>query len=94
MNSITVTTAILAIFLSSASHASGSVQATDDWHENQLLNPSTYQLKAEQRGRVAIYDGLHESIVDTRLGYSIRAHRKHDVCTSSTYDAGRRRMGR
>ena len=53
MNSITVTTAILAIFLSSASHASGSVQATDDWHENQLLNPSTYQLKAEQRGRVA-----------------------------------------
>ena len=67
MKPITVTTAILAIFLSSASHASGSVQATDDWHENQLLNPSTYQLKAEQRGRVAIYDGLHESIVDTAL---------------------------
>ena len=38
-----------------------------DWNRNQLLNPSAGQLRAEQRGRVAIYDGLYESTVDEAL---------------------------
>ena len=67
MKTATVTTAILAICLSGASIASEGLQTTDSWYENQLLHPSEAQLQAERRGRVAIYDGLHESIVDEAL---------------------------
>jgi hypothetical protein len=67
MNTITVTTAILAGCLSGITLSPGSVQAAEGWYENQLLHPSDHQRRTEQRGRVAIYDGLHESIVDAAL---------------------------
>jgi len=67
MNTMNATTAILVGCLSGIALSPGNVEAADSWYENQLLHPSTHQLEAEQRGSVAIYDGLHESIVDTAL---------------------------
>ena len=67
MNTMNRTIAILAGCLSGITLSPGSVEAADNWYKNQLLHPSGHQLKAEQRGRVAIYDGLHESTVDAAL---------------------------
>ena len=41
--------------------------ADDDFQYNSLFNPSQSQLKAETRGRVMIYDGLPENVVDQAL---------------------------
>ena len=41
--------------------------ARDDWQEQRLLAPSGPQLSTEQRGRVVIYDGLDEALVDRAL---------------------------
>jgi hypothetical protein len=38
-----------------------------DWQERRLLAPSERQLSSEQRGRVVIYDGLDERLVDSAL---------------------------
>lgn len=67
MNTMTTTAMILAGFVIAITLSPQDVEAAEDWYENQLLNPSDSQLKAEQRGRVAIYDGLHESMVLTAL---------------------------
>ena len=67
MKAMTFTTAMLVGCLSGVTLSPTNVQAADSWYEAQLLHPSEHQLEAERRGRVAIYDGLHESIVDTAL---------------------------
>jgi len=41
--------------------------AAQDWQEQRLLAPSERQLSSEQRGRVVIYDGLDERLVDSAL---------------------------
>jgi hypothetical protein len=41
--------------------------AAQDWQERRLLSPSERQLSSEQRGRVIIYDGLDERLVDSAL---------------------------
>ncbi len=41
--------------------------AAQDWQERRLLAPSERQLSIEQRGRVVIYDGLDERLVDSAL---------------------------
>jgi len=41
--------------------------AAQDWQEDRLLSPSERQLSSEQRGRVIIYDGLDERLVDSAL---------------------------
>lgn len=38
-----------------------------NWQETQLLTPSEAQLERERRGRVVIYDGLYEHLVDNAL---------------------------
>ena len=38
-----------------------------DWQLAMLHTPSTGQLNAEQRGRVHIYDGLHERDIDSAM---------------------------
>jgi len=43
------------------------VAAAPDWQEQRLLAPSAPQLSTEQRGRVVIYDGLDEALVDRAL---------------------------
>ena len=60
-------TAALLIYLCTTGLSIASTPDAGDWNRNQLLNPSAGQLEAEQRGRVAIYDGLHESTVDEAL---------------------------
>lgn len=67
MKSTTRGTAALLIYLCATGPSFASASAEGDWSRNQLLNPSAGQLKAEQRGRIAIYDGLHESTVDAAL---------------------------
>ena len=67
MKSTTRSTAALIIYLCTTGLSFASTSAAGDWNRSQLLNPSTGQLRAEQRGRVAIYDGLHESTVDRAL---------------------------
>lgn len=67
MNSTTRGAAALLIYLSVTGLSIASTSNAEDWQRNQLLNPSAGQLAAEKRGRVAIYDGLHESTVDTAL---------------------------
>lgn len=41
--------------------------AAQDWQEQRLLAPSAGQLAYERRGRVVIYDGLDERLVDAAL---------------------------
>ena len=41
--------------------------AEDAFQLNVLFNPPSSQLKAEERGRVMIYDGLDEEVVDRAL---------------------------
>jgi hypothetical protein len=67
MKSPTRHSAVLIICLCATGVSFASAPVQGDWSRNQLLAPSAGQLKAEQRGRVAIYDGLHESTVDTAL---------------------------
>ena len=67
MKSTTRGAAALLIYLSTTGLSFASTSDGNNWSLNQLLNPSAGQLKAEQRGRVAIYDGLHESTVDKAL---------------------------
>ena len=45
----------------------GDALAAQDWQERGLLSPSGQQLLSEGRGRVVIYDGLDERLVDTAL---------------------------
>jgi hypothetical protein len=42
-------------------------QAEESFQYNALFNPSESQLKAEERGRVMIYDGLDEVVVEKAL---------------------------
>jgi hypothetical protein len=41
--------------------------AYDDYQRNALFNPGQSQLQAEARGRVMIYDGLENSVVEQAL---------------------------
>ena len=41
--------------------------AAPGWQERRLLAPSGPQLAAERRGRVVLYDGLDERLVDRAL---------------------------
>jgi hypothetical protein len=44
-----------------------AADANDSFQYNALFNPSTAQLKAEDRGRVMIYDGLDNAVVERAL---------------------------
>jgi hypothetical protein len=44
-----------------------SVDANDGFQYNALFNPTPAQLKAEARGRVMIYDGLDNALVERAL---------------------------
>ena len=67
MKSTALGTASLLIYLCIAGLSFASTTDAGDWNRSQLLSPSATQLKAERRGRVAIYDGVHESTVDKAL---------------------------
>jgi hypothetical protein len=67
MKSTTRGSAAMLIYLCTTGLSFASTSDPGGWNRNQLLNPSAGQLKAEQHGRVAIYDGLHESTVDRAL---------------------------
>jgi len=45
----------------------GEAFAEPGWQEQRLLNPSASQLTVERLGRVVIYDGLDERLVDRAL---------------------------
>jgi hypothetical protein len=44
-----------------------AADANDGFQYNALFNPSPAQLKAEDRGRVMIYDGLDNAVVERAL---------------------------
>ena len=44
-----------------------AADANDGFQYNALFNPSPAQLKAETRGRVMIYDGLDNTVVERAL---------------------------
>ena len=39
----------------------------DDWQTRRLLQPTAAERATERRGRVQIYDGMDESVVDTAM---------------------------
>ncbi len=45
----------------------GDPPAGLDWQERRLLSPTAGQLQAEDLGRVSIYDGIDERLVDLAL---------------------------
>jgi hypothetical protein len=44
-----------------------AADANDSFQYNALFNPTTAQLSAEERGRVMIYDGLDNAMVERAL---------------------------
>ena len=48
-------------------HLAQAADANDGFQYNALFNPSPAQLKAEDRGRVMIYDGLDNAAVERAL---------------------------
>ena len=44
-----------------------AADANDGFQYNALFNPTTAQLRAEDRGRVMIYDGLDNAVVERAL---------------------------
>ena len=67
----------------------GQASAAEDWQTRQLLEPSATQQRAEMRGRVYIYDGLHEDTVDRGLdGQFERIENMMFVGVRRTTDAG------
>ena len=44
-----------------------AADANDGFQYNALFNPTSAQLKAEDRGRVMIYDGLDSAVVERAL---------------------------
>ena len=44
-----------------------AADANDDFQYNLLFNPTTAQLRIEERGRVMIYDGLANAVVERAL---------------------------
>lgn len=65
MNTVTTLTSIAII---AGSLFTGNAQAElRDWYKQQLFEPSPQQLAMEQRGRIMIYDGLHDTDVQLAL---------------------------
>ena len=64
---VSVKTCLVIPMILSMSCLAGYATADQDWQERQLLAPSASQRGMEQRGRVYIYDGLHEETVDQAL---------------------------
>ncbi len=62
----TLTTVAGAIAGLLAMSTASPVYATD-FHQNALFSPSQGLLKAEQRGRVMIYDGMHNQTVELAM---------------------------
>jgi hypothetical protein len=52
------------LFISSLSSQTMGAQG---WQEGRLLSPTATQQRLEQRGKVFIYDGLHEKTVEQAL---------------------------
>lgn len=61
LNSIIAT--IVTVSMLTTVHASNN----DDYQHNVLLNPSTFQLKAEANGRIMIYDQMDNETVELAL---------------------------
>ncbi len=60
--------AVLSVALSGyTSQALAAGDSASDYYENILLNPSETILLAEAKGRVTIYDGLENSVIDQAL---------------------------
>ncbi len=59
--------AVAVIALSGNFSASAEGESEDPWSTNMLLNPSPSVLRAESRGRVTIYDGLDNRVVEEAL---------------------------
>jgi hypothetical protein len=65
MKSPTKSHFIILLFLLGG-HTSQAI-AGQGWQERRLMAPSAAEQRMEQRGRVYIYDGLHEDAVDQAM---------------------------
>jgi hypothetical protein len=61
------TTIITIMFLCQLCSAAAFSGQDADWQLDMINNPSNAQLKVEERGRVFIYDGLHEADVELAM---------------------------
>ena len=66
MKSVVVNRLILAFVATGV--LANSIAATDeDWQIRRLFAPTTAQQAAERKGRIVIYDGLHERDLERAL---------------------------
>jgi hypothetical protein len=63
----TMRTLLLATCTTTLLFGAGPAIAQDSWQTRMLLTPPESQLKAEERGRIMIYDGLNETQVAQAL---------------------------
>lgn len=66
MRTLTMTSLSVTLYILTQSITSAA-PIEDNWQQRRLLAPSAGELVAEYRGRVTIYDGLHEELVDRAL---------------------------
>lgn len=59
-------TLLVSILLLLSGHAIQAI-AGQGWQERRLMAPSAAEQRMEQRGRVYIYDGLHEDAVEQAM---------------------------
>ena len=67
MNIRSTTHHVICLTMLSVNALSGQPAAARDWQERLLFEPSKAQQQQERRGRVYIFDGVHETAVDRAL---------------------------
>ena len=67
MKKLTLSALLISTISTGLPFWSSQASAGQDWQVRRLMSPSAGQQAAESRGRVEIYDSLHEDQVDQAL---------------------------
>lgn len=67
MKILTISALIATSVVTSLALVSHQAMAAQDWQQRRVLSPTMHERTRERAGRIIIYDGLHETVVDEAL---------------------------